>query len=238
MTLLGRLVSIYNAPRRSLSAGEPPPSDVPELVEIADRAQVPTDISDHLRTLFIESLKSSPRLIVELGVRGGESTFVFERVAKLTGARLVSVDIEECISASSFEGWTFVQQDDVGFGLDFPDWCKRNGLEPEIDVLFIDTSHLYDHTVQEIEIWFPHLSEHGKVLFHDTNMRLLGRRLDGTLVRGWDNQRGVIRAIEGYLGVSLPERKNFDTVVSGWWIKHHAHSNGLTIMEKLPEIAG
>ena len=36
-----------------------------------------TDISDHLETLFVESLSMEPKLIVELGVGDGESTMVF-----------------------------------------------------------------------------------------------------------------------------------------------------------------
>ncbi len=63
--------------RRYISSG------LKELNEIKEHSLVRTDISDHLVSLFIESLSIKPKLIVELGVRGGESTFVLERVAKL-----------------------------------------------------------------------------------------------------------------------------------------------------------
>ena len=43
-----------------------PHSDLPELREIEQKAQIPTDISDHLPTLFVEALTAYPRLIVEL----------------------------------------------------------------------------------------------------------------------------------------------------------------------------
>ena len=75
-------------------SSKPIESSSPELHEILSRARIRTDISDHLPDLFTESLAVQPRLIVELGVRDGESTFVFERVAKLCNARIVSVDIE------------------------------------------------------------------------------------------------------------------------------------------------
>jgi len=61
-----------------------------------------TDISDHLETLFVESLDIKSRLIVELGVGDGESTYVLERIANLWGANLVSVDIADCQKVSSF----------------------------------------------------------------------------------------------------------------------------------------
>lgn len=70
----------------------PDKSDLVEFQEVVDHCQTWTDISDHLPDLFIESLKHDPGLIAELRVRGGESTFVLERVAKLTDAKLVSVD--------------------------------------------------------------------------------------------------------------------------------------------------
>jgi len=106
-----------------------------------------------------------PRLIVELGVRKGQSTFVFERVARLFDAALVSVDIEDCMQASSYPHWHFVQSDDVAFARRFPAWCAEHDLPAQIDVLFIDTSHVYEHTVQEIDAWFPLLAKHALVFF-------------------------------------------------------------------------
>jgi len=114
-----------------------------------------TDISDHLETLFVESLNLESRLIVELGVGDGESTFVLERVANLWGAKLISVDIEDRADVSTFRDRIFVHEDDIAFAARFPGWCRERGIEPAIDLLFIDTSHLYDHTVSEIRDWFP-----------------------------------------------------------------------------------
>jgi cephalosporin hydroxylase len=224
-------IALHNALHRPEPAA--PFSDLAELREIEQRAQTPTDISDHLPTLFTESLPSNPRLIVELGVRGGESTFVFERVARLCGSHLVSVDIDDCLRASTYPDWVFVQRDDTLFAAEFPEFCRKRGLCPEIDVLFIDTSHLYAHTVEEIRLWLPYLSERGKVFFHDTNLRLIGRRRDGRLLRGMDSQRSVIRAVEEFLGGSLSENQDFVRICRGWLVKHWAICNGLTLLERL-----
>ena len=43
-----------------------------------------SDISDHLATIFSEAVAAKPRLIVELGVRGGESRYALERAARVT----------------------------------------------------------------------------------------------------------------------------------------------------------
>jgi cephalosporin hydroxylase len=207
-------------------------SSSPELNEILHRARTRTDISDHLPTLFAESLSLQPRLIVELGVRGGESTFVFERVARLSGARCVSVDIEESSCANHYHEWLFVQSDDIKFAKEFPAWCCQNGLPTEIDILFIDTSHFFEHTVQEIEHWFPLLAPCAKVIFHDTNQRRIYFRKDGSMGVGWNN-RGVMAALERYFNQSFNEKEDFIDLVNGWLIRHYANCSGLTTLTRV-----
>ncbi|HXL05827.1 MAG TPA: class I SAM-dependent methyltransferase, partial [Gemmatimonadales bacterium] len=182
--LLDLGVRAYNA---LIERRRRPPADAPDadLRAIRARAAVGTDISSHLEALYVAGLAAHPRLIVELGVRGGESTFVFERVARRSGADLVSVDIADCANVSRYERWHWVQEDDVRLGRRFRGWCEQRGLEPLVDVLFVDTSHVYDHTRAEMDAWFPHLSGRAVALFHDTNMKKVFRRRDGTLGLGW-----------------------------------------------------
>jgi hypothetical protein len=215
-----------------LTRSSPPiQSASPELNEILRRAQIRTDISDHLPTLFAESLSFRPHLIVELGVRGGESTFVFERVARLSGARCVSVDVEDSSHLRQSPQRLFVQSDDIEFARRFPEWCRQNRLPAEIDILFIDTSHFFEHTVQEIEHWFPLLASCAKVFFHDTNQRRIYFRKDGSIGVGWRN-RGVIAALERYFNKRFNEKVDFINLVDGWLIKHDPKCNGLTILTR------
>jgi cephalosporin hydroxylase len=169
---------------------------------------------------------------VELGVRGGESTFAFERAARLSDAHLLSVDIEDCPARYPYEKWSFVQQDDVAFAAEFAGWCARHNIPPAIDVLFIDTSHLYEHTKAELQAWMPHVSTRGKMILHDTNMKRIYRRADRSLGVGWNNSRGVIRALEEAMGARFDEDRDFVTVANGWIIRHWSCCNGLTVAEK------
>jgi predicted O-methyltransferase YrrM len=41
---------------------------------------------------------------------------------------------------------------------------------PEIDVLFIDTSHAYWHTLEELRLYVPRVQPGGVVLMHDTEL--------------------------------------------------------------------
>ena len=207
-------------------------SGVPEYDEVLARSRTRTDISDHLPTLFLETLEVRPSLIVELGVRGGESTFVLERVAALCGSKLVSVDLEDCSRASQYCNWSFVKSDDVAFADIFGDWCQARGINPSIDILFIDTSHELEYTIKEIDHWGPFLAPRSKVFFHDTNMRRLYLRKDGSIGVGWQNHRGVVAALERYLRCKLDERRDFSMVCGGWIVKHYANCSGLTILDR------
>jgi len=99
----------------------------------------------------------------------------------------------------------FRPSDDVEFGkTGFAEWCRSHAREPKIDLLFIDTSHLREHTKKEMEAWEPHLSDQATVLFHDTNMGAGPyARLDGSVGYGYDNERGVIAEIEELLDAAM-----------------------------------
>ncbi len=233
-TALRWVSTVYNGLVDLRPRGEPPPAALAELREVQRQARRRTDISDHLVTLFTQALDVKPKLIVELGVRGGESTFVFERVARLCDATLVSVDIRDCAEVCEYGRWHFVRNDDIAFGREFVAWCRERSIEPRIDVLFIDTSHLYEHTRREIETWLPLLSPNGKVFFHDSHLRTVYFRSDGSMGIGWDNDRGVMRALEEHFGTRFHETRDFVDVRDGWRIEHRAICNGLTILSRRP----
>jgi cephalosporin hydroxylase len=205
-----------------------------ELDEIKEHSITRTDISDHLITLFLEAIAVRPQLIVELGVRTGESTFVFERVARLSKSKLISVDIQDCSTASSYGDWIFEKSDDIDFAKRFESWCERHNIKAQIDVLFIDTSHLFEQTVEEIEHWFPFLSDKAKVFFHDTNLKRTNFRKDGSILVGSDNKRGVTIALEKFFERPFNEKEQFIDWAKGWAIRHYPYCAGLTVLEKLP----
>ncbi len=209
------------------------PTGLKEFADVVERARIKTDVNDHLVPLFLEAIALRPRLIVELGVRGGETAFVLERVAGLCKSHLVLVDIDDCPNLDSGPDTFFVHSDDIAFSGRFREWCKDYAIEPRIDILHIDTSHLYEHTVKEIENWFPFLSRGAIVFFHDTNLSAVFRRRDGSMGRGWNNDRGVIRAIEDFLDAPLNEKAGFEGITNGWLVKHDPCCNGFTTLARL-----
>jgi len=196
-----------------------------------------SDIYDHLGQLFALGVEAGPGLMVELGTRGGESTRALLAAASVNQSTLLSVDIDDCRQDSLpfAEQWRFMQADDVVFGHDrFADWCRQHGMPEKARLIFIDTSHEYEHTKQEIAAWAPHLADGGILLFHDTNMGN-GKfaRQDGSVSLGWDNQRGVIRAIEEFLGRRYDENSFFTDIANGYLVQHYPHCNGLTVLKRL-----
>ena len=193
-----------------------------------------TDISDHLNLIFNTTINAEPRLIVELGTRGGDSTKSLLAAAAYCDSTVLSIDIEVCSNYVSSKYWYFIKDDDISFAKKgFLDWCKEKSMRPEADIVFIDTSHLYEHTKKEIESWSKFLSKEGFLIFHDTNMgKGAYARNDGSIGIGWDNKRGVIRAIEEFMGKSYDENTYFCDTSAGYNLIHFPNCNGLTIIKK------
>jgi cephalosporin hydroxylase len=64
-------------------------------------------------------------------------------------------------------------------------------IPASIDLLFIDTSHLYDHTMAELKRYAPRVRPGGWIVFHD-----------------YVSFAGVSRAVGEFLA-SLPQRPRF-----------------------------
>jgi predicted O-methyltransferase YrrM len=127
-----------------------------------------TDIHEHLPTLYSLVVESKAKAILELGVRTGESTVALLEAAQATNGHVTSLDIDPCLAAREMIGrygldsrWTFVHEDDLVWGAA---WDKAKPW----DFIFIDTSHLYEHTKKEIALFEPLLRPGGIMVFHDT----------------------------------------------------------------------
>lgn len=216
----------------------------PVLAEALGRwATASSDIHDHLATIFGETVAARPRLIVELGTRDGISTRALLAAAEISDAHLLSIDVADCSRLGLPERlrarWTFVCAEDVAFADEpFAAFCAARNLPPFADVVFVDTSHAYEHTRAEIEKWTRRLSPQGIMLFHDTNMgNGWFRCLNGKVEPGSGSGRGVIRAIEELVGRRYDEATYFADVAAGYMVRHMPWSSGFTILRRLGPFA-
>ena len=133
---------------------------------LARHAETKSDINEHLRTIHGAVLDTEAQVAVELGVHRGESTVALLSGLEKTGGRLYSCDIRDWaptrrkVEEYGLGGhWSSDVADDLEWG---KAWSRP------IDVLFIDTSHVREHTEAELRLFAPHVREGGVVLLHDT----------------------------------------------------------------------
>lgn len=200
-----------------------------------------TDISSHLPTMFYHTVMQNPKLILEAGVRGGESTLAFNEAIKYCNAEIIGIDMEsQCAQPySKILNSTFVCINDM----DFQNYYNNSRFnQTPMDVVFIDTSHEYHHTMGEITIFAPLLSKNGIMMFHDSNVTPLNNntgyiRLNGTYGSAHGNPRGVTHALKQYFSIAFNEHAycNFNFVKNNatWQIIHYPFCNGLTVVKKI-----
>lgn len=115
-----------------------------------------SDINGHLRYMHDVCIEIDAKIVIELGVRTGLSTVAFLHAMDQTGGHVWSVDIDRHSAPDEValhDRWVFTHADDLTVD---PVPC---------DVLFIDTSHHYGHTLAELDRFARYARV---VLLHDT----------------------------------------------------------------------
>jgi cephalosporin hydroxylase len=125
-----------------------------------EQCATPSDIYLHLPRFVQMVTELNAQHVIELGTRTGVSTIAWLYSLEQTGGRLTSVDIDEKPAIGEFDHWTFIQGSDLD-----PDVISQ--LD-EADIVFIDTSHLYEHTVQELAMYRFLVKPGGLIVLHDT----------------------------------------------------------------------
>jgi len=135
------------------------------LTEEYDRlAATPSDIYEHLPRFVSLVHELDAKHVIELGTRSGVSTVAWLHGLTATGGRLTSVDIDAApdIGWPALD-WEFIRGDDC-------DPAVMTQLDPA-DIVFIDTSHLYDHTLRELYLYRWLVKGGGVIVLHDTELR-------------------------------------------------------------------
>lgn len=122
----------------------------------------PSDIQNHLPRFVALTDEVKATHVIELGTRTGVSTIAWLYGLQGRG-RLTSIDIDEQPAIGDHDHWTFIQGDDL-------DPWVLNRLDPA-EIVFIDTSHFYDHTLAELDAYLPLVKPGGRIVLHDTQLR-------------------------------------------------------------------
>lgn len=165
----------------------------------------PSDIYAHLPTLYWLTVDAGRKRILELGTRDGDSTVALLLAAREIDGQVTSVDIAPCpvaharVEAGGLQDrWTFLQRDDLAL-----EWTAP------IDHLFIDTTHEFAQTLNELRKYEPFVAPGGAISMHDTT-----------------SCPTVWRAVDQYFRGRRDVR-----------IFRYYHNNGLAVIEKRPSAA-
>ena len=180
---------------------------------------IDSDINLHLNTLRYYASQS--KTIVEMGVRWVVSTWAFleGHPKKLTSYDIVSPEewkrgdrmspVEEYAKENNID-FKFILQDVLTVKL------------PKTDLLFIDTWHVYDQLIQELNM---HSSQVNKwIILHDTE----------TFGEKGENSSYSIREKKEYLGLKFAVNEFLQNNVDTWRLhEHYTFCNGLTILKRI-----
>jgi predicted O-methyltransferase YrrM len=138
--------------------------------EYLTRCATTSDINEHLPTLFgyvVDCERPDP-VVLELGTRSGNSTAAFLYALQIRQDGILhSVDLDTpgvpdlWFADTTF--WRFHLGSDIAGPV-------MGRLPQQVDVLFVDTSHTYEHTMIELTAYMPRVRPGGVALFHDTQI--------------------------------------------------------------------
>jgi predicted O-methyltransferase YrrM len=210
--------------------------------------QVDTEISSLIPMLFFHSFNTQPTRMLETGVCFGFSTQAFIKTSDFFNTYLIGIDFDPNITDSynCVKNGVLCRMDD----LKFKDYYHEHYNDNELfDVIFIDTSHEYQHTLDELRDFLPLLAPHGILMFHDANVTPLivdGKeawwRINNTIQKmhgNTPNPRGVAPAIREFFSIPFDETKYINTEFvfnnANWHMIHYPFCNGLTVLRRVEQ---
>lgn len=125
--------------------------------------RTPSDIHQHL-PMFVELVDQlDARRVLELGTRTGVSTLAWLYALEGSGS-LTSVDLDGRPPIGNYDHWQFIQGDDMDPAI------IAKVSNPPPDIVFLDTSHHYQHTRRELATYRWVVRDGGVIICHDTEV--------------------------------------------------------------------
>ena len=121
------------------------------------------DSDQHVMTLFSIAVASKSKVLVELGVRGGDTTLPLLEAAKINNGVLYSVDINDVdfeVREDLKPHWKFIKSDAIKF---LESWDE----DKTMDFVYVDDWHSYEHVKKQLELLDKLVGPSSIILLHD-----------------------------------------------------------------------
>lgn len=133
---------------------------------------------DYAEILYTFACRAGVRTVLELGICTGISSRALLAAVGETG-RVWSVEKRDSWSdhmrriKERFPAWVFILADDLEI-----EWDR------EVDLLFIDTSHTYEHTLAELIKFSPFVRNW--IFLHDTKISAVSKAIEDFVGDDWE----------------------------------------------------
>ena len=193
-----------------------------------ERCTRESDINQHLPTLYRYAAEC--RTVVECGVRRITSSYAFAAALRATpNNRMIMVDLDRSPDMTRFLAMCHSE----GVNATFFEGSDLECPLPEepVDLLFLDTWHVYGHLRRELTRWHPVVAKY--IILHDTTVdEWEGETIRCGLDAEQQSQETGIPVEEIRLGL-WPAVEEFLRSHPEWYIERRdVNNNGLTVLKK------
>lgn len=190
-----------------------------------------SDIYEHLPKLLELSVKCES--IAEMGVRDVVSTWAFLYGLCLNQKQqkhLVCVDLYKPSCLYDLQ----ILSASCGIEFEFHQGNSASMILPVVDMMFIDTWHVYAHLKRELEFHHPKVRKY--IVLHDTEVdKIIGESIrEGLDIDKQCRDYGYPRH-EIMMGLSFAVEEFLEKHPEWKLNKHYPNNNGLTILERITE---
>ena len=109
-------------------------------------------------------------VILEFGVRYGQSTEFFLNICEKNNGFLYSVDIDDTSKKFNSEKWKFIHGRDDNFKL------VESYIPKKIDLIYIDSFHDAEHVAKIFYHYYPFLKNNGHLIIDDISWLLYSKK--------------------------------------------------------------
>lgn len=203
-------------------------------IEFSRLCRTPSDINEHLETL--RNLASECDSLAEFGVRGVVSSYALAKgLLDSSSKNIKNMVCNDLMDVTSTDRWQSFQAQATEAGLNVSFLLGDSAvveLPHDVDLVFIDTFHVYGHLRRELKKHAPRAKKY--IVMHDTTVDAhlgelirCGFDLDSTRWKTGYSVKDLTTGLQPAIDEFLQEQPDWELYIE------HEHNNGLTVLRRV-----